>query len=221
MRAADSMSRQRLRAATYRTLIGLLAVTGMRAGEAVRLNREHVNLETGVLTIIDSKYGKSRQVLLHASTVAALRDYSLLRDATPGTDRWLAFFVSRNGRLIVNTIDYTFADLLPAAGIRCAPGEPHPRIHDFRHSFAIRTLLDWYRSGADVQAQLPLLSTWLGHISPASTYWYLKLPRSCWLWPRSVWRVLFPPLLKEPCHGHARAASRSVLHRPSDGPAAS
>lgn len=174
MRAADSMSRQRLRAATYRTLIGLLAVTGMRAGEAVRLNREHVNLETGVLSIIDSKYGKSRQVLLHASTVAALRDYSLLRDATPGTDRWLAFFVSKNGRLIVNTIDYTFADLLPAAGIRCAPGEPHPRIHDFRHSFAVRTLLDWYRSGADVQAQLPLLSTWLGHISPASTYWYLQ-----------------------------------------------
>lgn len=140
----------------------------------MRLNREHVNLETGVLTIADSKYGKSRQVLLHASTVAALRDYSLLRDATPGADRWLAFFVSRNGRLLVNTIDYTFADLLPAVGIRCAPGEPHSRIHDFRHSFAVRTLLDWYRSGADVQAQLPLLSTWLGHISPASTYWYLQ-----------------------------------------------
>lgn len=86
MQAADSMSRQRLRAAAYRTLIGLV-VTGMRAGEAVRLDREHVDLDTGVLTIVDSKYGKSRQVLLHASTVAALRHYSLLCDATPGTER--------------------------------------------------------------------------------------------------------------------------------------
>lgn len=174
MQAADQMSRQRLRAATYRTLIGLLAVTGMRAGEAVRLDRGHVDLDAAVLTIVDSKYGKSRQVLLHDSTAAALRDYSVLRDAMPGTGRWPAFFVSKNGRLIVNTIDYTFADLLPAAGISCTPGERHPRIHDFRHSFAVRALLEWYRGGADVQAQLPLLSTWLGHISPASTYWYLQ-----------------------------------------------
>ncbi|MFI6369151.1 tyrosine-type recombinase/integrase [Nocardia sp. NPDC050630] len=97
MRAAGAMSRQPLRAATYRTLIGLLAVTGMRIGEAVRLDRGHVGLNTGVITIADSKYGKSRQILLHATTVAALRDYSRLRDATPGTDHMVAFFVSRRG----------------------------------------------------------------------------------------------------------------------------
>jgi integrase len=174
MQAADTMSRVRLRSATYRTLIGLLAVTGMRVGEAVRLDREHVDLDAGVLTIVDSKYGKSRQVLLHASTVTALRDYSMLRDQTPGTEGWPAFFVSRHGRLIVNTVDYTFAGILRAAGIGSTAGEPHPHVHGLRHSFAVQTLLHWYRSGADVQAQLPLLSTWLGHISPASTYWYLQ-----------------------------------------------
>lgn len=174
MRAAETMSRQPLRAATYRTLIGLLAVTGMRVGEAARLNRDEVDLDTGVLTITDSKYGKSRQVLLHASTTAALRDYSRLRDHTAGTHRWSAFFVSTRGRLLVNTIDYTFAGIVDAAGISTAPGDRHPRVHDLRHSFAVHTLLDWYRADADVQAQLPLLSTWMGHISPASTYWYLQ-----------------------------------------------
>jgi integrase/recombinase XerD len=174
MDAAGAMSRQPLRAATYRTLIGMLAVTGIRVGEATRLNRDDIGLDTALLTIVDSKYGKSRLVLLHASTAAALRDYSLLRDATTGTDRETAFFVSTHGRLLVNTIDYTFAGLVDAAGISTAPGDRHPRVHDLRHSFAVRALLDWYRCGADVQAQLPLLSTWMGHISPASTYWYLQ-----------------------------------------------
>lgn len=174
MRAASTMSRQPLRAATYRTLIGLLVVTGLRVGEAVRLDREHIDLDTGVLTIVDSKYGKSRQVLLHTSTIAALRGYARLRDQTVGAVGAPAFFVSTRGRLLVNTIDYTFAELRQTAGIRTSPGDPSPRVHDLRHSFAVGTLLGWYRAGADVQAQLPLLSTWLGHISPASTYWYLQ-----------------------------------------------
>ena len=174
MRAADAMSQQPLRAATYRTLIGLLAVTGLRIGEAMRLNREHVDLDTGVLSVVDSKYGKSRQVLLHASTVAALRDYARLRDQAVGTVGAPAFFVSTRGRLLVNTIDYTFAPLVKAAGIHTAAGAHRPRLHDLRHSFAVSTLLTWYRTGADVQSRLPLLSTWLGHIAPASTYWYLQ-----------------------------------------------
>ncbi|MCW2652060.1 MAG: hypothetical protein JWR32_3036 [Mycobacterium sp.] len=129
--AADTMSRQPLRAATYRTLIGLLAVTGTRVGEAARLDRADVDLDVGVLTIVNSKYGKSRQVLHHGTTAAALRDYSRLRDRTVGTDQSPAFFVSTRGRLLVNTIDYTFADLLGPAGIRTVPGEPHPRVHDY------------------------------------------------------------------------------------------
>jgi integrase len=143
MRAADTMSRQLLRAATYRTLIGLLAVTGMRVGEAARLNREHVDLDTGVLTIVDSKYGKSRQVLLHTSTVAAMRDYSLLRDETTGTGCWSAFFVSSRGRLLVNTIDYTFAGIVDAAGISTAPGDRHPRVHDYADLCVMPTSARW------------------------------------------------------------------------------
>jgi integrase/recombinase XerD len=172
--AAGVRFRQPLRIATYRTLIGLLAVTGLRIGEAVRLDRDHVDLDAGVLSVIEGKFGKSRQVLLHPTTVAAMREYVELRDRTAGTATSTAFFVSTRGRLLVNTVDYTFADLLDAAGIHVAPGVRRPRLHDLRHSFAVATLLDWYRAGVDVQARLPLLSTWLGHINPASTYWYLQ-----------------------------------------------
>lgn len=174
MQAADRAFRQPLRAATYRVLIGLLTVTGLRTGEAVRLNRDHLDLDAGILSVVDSKYGKSRQVLLHASTVTALRDYADLRDRVAGLVGAPAFFVSRRGRLLVNTVDYTFAELVKAAGIPTAPGGRSPRLHDLRHTFAVTTLLQWYRAGLDVQARLPALSTWLGHISPASTYWYLQ-----------------------------------------------
>ena len=174
LHAVVVLFRQPLRVATYRTIIGLLVVTGMRIGEVVRLDRNHVDLDAGILTIVEAKFGKSRQVLLHSSTVTALREYATLRDRTAGTAATAAFFVSTRGRLLVNTIDYTFADIRDAAGIRVAPGVRHPRTHDFRHSFAVATLLDWYRAGLDVQARLPVLSTWLGHINPASTYWYLQ-----------------------------------------------
>jgi integrase/recombinase XerD len=174
LHAVGVLFRQPLRVATYRTLIGLLVVTGMRIGEVVRLDRDHVDLDAGILTIFEAKFGKSRQVLLHPSTVAALREYADLRDRTAGTAPTVAFFVSTRGRLLVNTIDYTFAAIREAAGIQVPPGMRHPRVHDFRHSFAVATLLDWYRAGVDVQARLPVLSTWLGHINPASTYWYLQ-----------------------------------------------
>lgn len=163
-----------LRAATYRTLIGLLAVTGLRVEEAVALDRDDVDLDHGVLTVVAGKFGKSRQVLLHATAVAALRDYTRVRHETAGDTGAPAFFVSSRGRLLVNTVDYTFADLVKTAGIHVRPGARSPRLHDFRHSFAVATLLDWYRDGVDVQARLPLLSTWLGHVSPTSTYWYLQ-----------------------------------------------
>jgi integrase/recombinase XerD len=166
--------RQPLRAATYRTVIGLLAVTGLRVGEAVRLDWNDVDLDSGVLTVLDSKFGKSRQVLLHPTTVMALRDYVRLRDEAVGARSARAFFVSTRGRLLVNTVDYTFAALVKAAGISTRPGARNPRLHDFRHSFAVSTMLDWYRADVDVQARLPLLSTWLGHVDPSSTYWYLQ-----------------------------------------------
>jgi integrase len=122
-----------LRAGTYRTVIGLLTVTGLRIGEIVRLDRDDVDLDGGVLTVRDSKFGKSRQVLLHPSTVTALRAYAHLRDEMVGTHGAPAFFVSTRGRLLVNTLDYTFAALVKAAGITSHPGGLNPRLHDFRH----------------------------------------------------------------------------------------
>jgi integrase/recombinase XerD len=174
MNAADSL-RPALRAATWRTLIGLLAVTGMRQGEACRLLRDDTGLQTGTLVIRDSKFGKSRLVFLHPTTVAALRSYERARDRAFPEPEAATFFVnSRGGPLDGHNLPHTFAPLAAAAGIRVPPGQRAPRLHDLRHVFTVATLLDWYRDGGDVQARLPLLSTWLGHADPKSTYWYLQ-----------------------------------------------
>jgi integrase len=163
-----------LRAATWQTLIGLLAVTGLRTSEACGLDRDQVNLDTGVLVVADSKFGKSRQVFLHDSAIVALRAYQRRRDRWCPAPTAPSFFVSTRGtRLDAHNITGTFAELVDTAGIQAPPGRRRPRLHDLRHSFTVATLLDWYRDGGDVQARLPLLSTWLGHIDPKSTYWYL------------------------------------------------
>jgi integrase len=163
-----------LRAALYRTLIGLLAVTGMRPGEAIGLDRGDVDLDTGWITITASKFGKSRQVPLHPSTVAALREYARLRDRRFAPPRTCSFFVTSIGtRPHRVTVQKGFADLVETVGLQPACGGRRPRLHDLRHSLAVATLLDWYRAGVDVQAWLPVLSTFLGHVDPKSTYWYL------------------------------------------------
>lgn len=174
IRAVSESFVQPLRVATYRCVIGLLAVTGMRVGELVRLDRADVDLAAGIVTILNSKHGGSRQVLLHPTTISALNEYAQLRDRTVGSNGATAFFQSTQGRLIVNTMDYTFAHLVHRARILTTPGVRPPRLHDFRHTFAVTTLLEWYRAGVDVQSRLPVLSTWLGHANPASTYWYLE-----------------------------------------------
>ena len=164
-----------LRAATWRTLIGLLAVTGMRKSEACHLDRGQVDLDAGVLVITDAKFGKARQLFLHPSAVAALRGYQRCRDRWCPAPAAPSFFISTRGtRLDVHNITHTFAGLLDDAGIQAPPGRRRPRLHDLRHSFTVASLLDLYRDGGDVQARLPLLSTWLGHVDPKSTYWYLQ-----------------------------------------------
>jgi integrase/recombinase XerD len=163
-----------LRAATYQTLIGLLAVTGMRVGEAIRLDRGDVDTGNGLVTIRTSKFGKSRQLPAHPTTAQALAGYDALRDRRAPRPATPAFFVSLTGtRLIYNNVHHTFRQLARAAGLAPRSAQCRPRIHDLRHSFAVATLLGWYQDSGDVAARLPLLSAWLGHTDPGNTYWYL------------------------------------------------
>jgi integrase len=170
--ATDTL-RYPLQRATYRTLIGLLAVTGLRVGEGVRLNDADLDDEHGVLTVT-GKFDKLRQVPLHPSSVAALRAYQRQRRAAHPRPSTPALLVSTPGtRLSYVNVSATFVKLVRRAGLAPRSASCRPRPHDLRHSFAVDTLLDWYRDGGDVAARLPLLSTYLGHVEPANTYWYL------------------------------------------------
>jgi len=169
--AADTL-RSPLKTATYKTLLGVLAVTGMRVGEAVALDERDVNRRRSVFVIRKTKFDKSREVPVHASTVEALDRYRHVRDRLAPRRNSSSFFISTVGsRLIYNNVHETFLHLIYAAGL--GKRRPRPTIHDLRHSFAIQTVLGWYRDGSDVEARLPLLSTYLGHVGPSSTYWYL------------------------------------------------
>lgn len=157
------------------TLIGLLSATGMRLGEAVGLDRDDLDWAHGILTVRKGKFGKSREVPLHETTMRALGRYGRWRDQWAPHPKGPSFFVSQRGtRPNRSAIDDTFRELARRAGLPDVPGRSRPRLHDFRHSFAVHTLLEWYRDGLDVAAQLPLLSTYLGHVNPSHTYWYLS-----------------------------------------------
>jgi integrase len=172
--AAASALRPALRAATYHSLIGLLAASGMRVGEAIALDRPDADLAEGLLHIRHAKFGKQREVPLHPTTLEALHGYAARRDELSPLPGAAAFFVSARGaRLEYRTVNATFAGLLRAAGLEDRPGL-RSRLHDLRHRFAIATLADWHRDGADVEQRMPLLSTYLGHVEPKSTYWYLQ-----------------------------------------------
>ena len=173
--AAAATLRTPHRAATYATLLGLLAVTGMRVGEAIRLDRADVDAGHELLTVKHSKFGKSREVPLHPTTVAALRRYLGRRDRPRPVMPTTAVFVSDAGtRLLYCNVNWTFLKLVRRAGLVPRSASCRPRLHDLRHTFAVRTVLDAYRAGADVQVRLPLLSTYLGHVNPGATYWYLS-----------------------------------------------
>lgn len=171
--AATQTLRSPLMTATYHTLLGLLAVTGLRVGETVALDEGDVDRRHGVLLVRKTKFGKTREVPLHATTTQALVRYAHVRDRLAPRRRTRSFFVSTAcTRLIYNNVHEIFLHLVYAAGL--ADRRPRrPRIHDLRHTFAVRTVLGWYRAGLAVEAQLPTLSTYLGHIGPSSTYWYL------------------------------------------------
>lgn len=159
---------------TWQTFIGLLAVTGMRTSEACRLNTDDMDVDDAVLTVRDSKFGKHRQLPIQASALTALQNYlsatSSLRPLAAGS---AVLITSLGTRLDSTNTARTFRDLLTTAGIDGRGGRRRPRLHDLRHTFAVTTLLGWYREGVDVQARLPWLATYLGHVDPKSTYWYL------------------------------------------------
>lgn len=164
--------RPALHGLTCQTLLGLLAVTGMRIGEAVDMARGDVDAAAAVITLRHAKFDRPRLVPLHPSVNAALRRYAAGRDALCPQPRSGAFFVSCRGNSLQRTaIDKTLRDLTTAMGIRTAT--VHPRAHDLRHSFAVHTLIGWLRDGGSVDGRITELSTYLGHVSPAGTYWYL------------------------------------------------
>jgi len=173
LNAAAAMP-SRLRSATYSTLFGLLAATGMRVGEALTLDRSDIDWDQAVLLIRQSKFGKSRNVPVTTSTLDALRRYALLRSSFRPQLGNNSFFVSLTGRrLIYVSVFDVFKDLRRSTGLG-ADSTITPRIHDLRHTFAVTVLLGWYRDGGNVAARLPWLSTYLGHHDPRSTYRYLS-----------------------------------------------
>lgn len=171
VRAARASTPFEFRAETLACLIVLLAVTGMRVGEALRLDCCDVDWDQAVIKVRDTKFGKGRDVVVAASTVEALATYRSRRDSRrPMTPR---LFVSLVGAPVnYSNFSHTFHQAVLAASVG-SDGSIRPRIHDLRHSFAVRTLVGWYRAGLDVEALLPRLSTYLGHRDPRFTYQYL------------------------------------------------
>lgn len=164
-----------LRPWTYYCLFGLLSVTGLRISEALDLKVEDVDLRDAVLTIRGTKFGKSRLVPLHTSTRKVLADYVSRRERFVGGRPASYLFVSKRGnRLDGGEVRRTFYALSRQIGLRGPSASHGPRLHDFRHRFATQTLLNWYRSGQDPERRLPVLSTYLGHVHVADTYWYLS-----------------------------------------------
>jgi integrase len=164
-----------LRRWTYHCLLGLLAVSGLRISEVLHLQRKDVDLESGVMTIRDSKFGKTRLVPVHHTTRSILRRYAKERDTRLDPPKSPYFFVGvRGGQLLLQNVHAVFWRLSRQTGLRAPSAQTGPRLHDFRHRFAVQTLLNGYRSGERVELILPVLSTYLGHVCVRDTYWYLS-----------------------------------------------
>lgn len=163
-----------LPSATMQALIQLIAASGLRLGEALAIDRADAGLDAAVLTVT-GKDDQMRLVPLHPSTATMLAGYAARRDRLCPHPATPAFFITSTGqRAHQRGVHESFARLVTLAGIATPPGQRRPRIHDMRHTFAVTTLTGWYRDGADVAAQLPVLSAYLGHSCPEATYWYLQ-----------------------------------------------
>jgi len=173
--AATEMLRTPHCIGTFRTLIGLLAVTGIRVGEALALDRDDIDTGDHVLTIRLTKFGKSREVPVHSTTLEALQAYLARPDRPRPAARTRAVFVSMTGtRLLYTNVHGTFHRLVRRAGLGPRSAACRPRLHDLRHRFAVRTLMEAYEQGDNPEHRLAVLSTYLGHVDPKTTYWYLS-----------------------------------------------
>jgi integrase/recombinase XerD len=167
-----------LRGLTCSTLFGLIAVTGLRISEALALDGEDLEINHGVLRVRQGKLGKERLLPLDPSVVAQMIDYRVERDRLIGHPVTPMFVTDKATRLTDCAARYNFAHACQQIGLRtpqpyCKHGKG-PRIHDLRHSFAVRTMIDWYRTGKDPAREMIRLTTYLGHSDPSNTYWYLE-----------------------------------------------
>lgn len=164
-----------LHGAGIETVIGLLAASGARIGETLALDRENVDLDDGILHVRAAKHSRQREIPLHQSTTQALARYARLRDRQVPRPQTPAFFLDPRGRRLTSwSVQQAFRELIQQAGLEGSGPRRRPRLHDLRHTMAVRTLLGWYRAGEDVDRKMPLLSTYLGHTNPVHTYWYLQ-----------------------------------------------
>jgi integrase len=177
IRAAQQIpSPKELRAATYSTLFGLLAVTGMRLGEAIGLDRQDVDLDQGLLKVRQAKFNKSRWVPIHSTTRERLQQYRALRDKIFPRPQSPSFLLSEQGtRLTDWIVRHWFIRLSRQIGLRQPTDHHGPRIHDLRHHFVIEILHRWCRTNQDVEAHLPELTTYIGHGHVRDTYWYISV----------------------------------------------
>jgi len=180
MEAATTLPSPRgMKALTLKTLIGLLAATGLRPGEAAALENRDVDLHARVLVIRESKFGKTRHLPIHQSVVAALEDYIQRRNRIFPDPYSSCFFVSDDGTALdLGTVRRWFCKISTACGLRKSSGGTRcgrgPRLQDLRHAFATKRLVEWYRTGCNVPLQMPKLAAYLGHSSVACTYWYIE-----------------------------------------------
>jgi integrase len=164
-----------LRPRTYATLVGLIASTGIRVGEACRLQRGDFRFEQRTLRIRNTKFHKSRIVPIHETTAGALQGYVRFRDRYKPSPSVDSFLLSEQGRAISTAMaDYTFRKLRDSIGCRAPAGRRPPRLYDLRHTFACKRLLQWYHDGVDLNTCIAHLCTYLGHVKPTDTYWYLS-----------------------------------------------
>jgi integrase len=174
--AKSLISPDGLRAKAITTAIGLLWVTGMRVCELCRLLRSDINFGKMEIHIRDTKFHKERYIPIHKTAIEALKKYAKYRDNLyPNSDN-AYFFLTTGGQVLTQRhLEYSFTKLrqyLLPIGKKCWNRRP-PRLYDLRHTFACNTIIRWYKEGIDINHKILLLSTYLGHVKPSDTYWYL------------------------------------------------